>query len=110
MEEVVEGNNEGDSTAGELNNRSTISSEIRRRLGPLYDLGFILASRKWLEKIGPDPSLSSAMPMTGYTFVIPNKEATILSAPKKHFTVYKLAPGMGLRFPLHDFMEQVLRF
>ena len=50
------------------------------------------------------------MPMSGYSFVVPDNEATILSPPKNHFVIYKLALDAGLRFPLHDFIEQVLRF
>lgn len=63
-----------------------------------------------VRKFGQDPShLSLTMPMPGYSFVIPDEKATILSAPWGQFVVYKLALDVGLRFPLHDFVEIVLR-
>ena len=84
---------------------STTSYEIMRRLGPFSDPGFILANRKWLEKVGPDLShLSLAMPISGYTFLIPDKGKTILGAQRGHFPVYKLAAESGLRFPLPHFV------
>lgn len=97
-------NNEGKSSYyEESDGPSTISSEIRRRLGSLSDPGFILANRKWLEKVGLDSSHLSLV-MWGYTFLIPDEEATILSASKGHFAIYKLAPDARLRISLPHFV------
>lgn len=68
---------------------------------------FILVNRKYLEKNGPDPiQLSSTMPMTGNSFVIPDEEATIWSAPRGHFAVYKLALDAGLRFAVTNLLTK----
>lgn len=85
-------NNEGESSSpNDSDEPSTTSYEIMRRLGPLSDPGFILANRKWLEKVGPDLShLSLAMPISGYTFLIPDEGETILSDQRGHIPVYKL--------------------
>lgn len=57
MEEANSENNEGESISPEESDEpSTISSEIRRCLGPLFDLGFIIVNRKGFEKLHPDPN------------------------------------------------------
>lgn len=106
MEATHNESDEGDfSSPKETDCPFTILSEIRR-LGPLSVPRFIIANRKWLEKLGLDPShLSLAMRMSSYSFVVPNGKTIILSVHKGQFAIYKLALDAGLRFPLHDFIE-----
>lgn len=53
MEETGDGNNEGDfNTTEESDDPSTTLFEIRRCLGPISDLDYILVNRRWLVKIG----------------------------------------------------------
>ena len=75
-------NDEGESSSpDESDDPSTTSSKIRRRLGPLSDLRFILANHNWIGKVGTNPNHSSfVVPILAYSFVIPGKGATILSA------------------------------
>ena len=51
---------------------STTCSEIRHRLGPLFDTRFILANNSWLGRVGTYlRHFSSAIPTLGYSFVLP---------------------------------------
>ena len=105
----VEEANEVESESGpsnDLDDPSTTSSEIRRWLSPLSYPRFILASNGWLGRVGTDlKHFSSAIIMSGYTFVLSGKEDTIISAPSGNVVVYRLAFDAGLRFPLHPFLR-----
>lgn len=58
MEDVNNDNNEGEfRSLEESDEPSTNSSEIRRRLGPHSDLGFIIVYRKWLEYLAKTPAI-----------------------------------------------------
>lgn len=70
---------------------------------------FILANNSWVGRVGSDlKHFSSAIPMSGYSFVLLGKEDTIISPPTGHFAVYRLALDARLRFPLHPFISRLL--
>lgn len=89
MEEAHNESDEGGSSSPEeSDDASTTSSEIRRHLGPVSDPRFIIANCKWLEKHDPELShLSIAMPMSSYSFEVPNEMFAILSATRVSSTL-----------------------
>ena len=44
----------------------------------------------------------------GYTFVIPEVDATVIEPPVKYIAVYCAALNYGLRFPLHPVIEEIM--
>ena len=106
----VDETNEAESASCPFNDSNdcfSTSSEIRQRLGPLSNPRFILPNNGWLKWVGFDlRHFPSAILMSGYTFILPSREDTIVNTPSGHFAVYRLAFDVGLIFPLHPLLAE----
>lgn len=110
----VDETNEAESESGPSNDSddpSITSMEIRRHLGPISNPRFILSNNGWLGRVGSNlKHFSLTIPMPGYSFLLPSRKDTIVSASSGHFAIYRLALDAGLRFPLHTFISRFLHY